>query len=270
MVTGAREAVGVFHEAGRFEAAVAELLGSGFDRADLSVLASENTVEAKLGHRYDRVEELEDDPLVPRVAFRSTKSVHEAESAVVGGLVYAGSLAGAVAVVASAGPIGSSLLAALQGGAGGGVFGTALAEWIERRSAARLADQLEKGGILLWVRTADEAQEERAQAIMRRHGATDVHVHDVAGTAHPERSEALRDFLEAQLDPGRVFASPDEVLARADFTPAQKEAVLRRWAYDAERLSESESEGMGGGEPSRLGRVLEALEQLRSERARDA
>jgi len=57
----AREAVGVFHDLERFKDAVDELTSTGFDRADLSLLASQQTVEEKLGHAYRKVGELEED-----------------------------------------------------------------------------------------------------------------------------------------------------------------------------------------------------------------
>jgi hypothetical protein len=49
-----REAVGVFNRPGDLQVAIDELLSSGFDRAELSLLASEHAVEEKLGHRMRR------------------------------------------------------------------------------------------------------------------------------------------------------------------------------------------------------------------------
>jgi hypothetical protein len=47
-----REAVGVFGDADAMQKAIEELLRSGFKHADLSLLASEETVDKKLGHKY--------------------------------------------------------------------------------------------------------------------------------------------------------------------------------------------------------------------------
>jgi hypothetical protein len=74
-----REAVGVFDTAESLEDAIDELQSSGFDRAELSLLASERTVEEKLGHAYRRVKELEDEARVPRTGFVSTESRGDAE-----------------------------------------------------------------------------------------------------------------------------------------------------------------------------------------------
>ena len=42
-----------------------------------------------------------------------------------------------------------------------------------------LQEQLDRGGLLLWVHTRDAAHEERATEILRRHSGRDVHVHDL-------------------------------------------------------------------------------------------
>jgi hypothetical protein len=70
------------------------------------------------------------------------------------------------------------------------------------------------------------------------------------------------EYQKAVVDPAAVFGSPEEVLARADLSPAQKLHLLRRWCYDARELSVAEAEGMGGGEPSLLERVTAALAAL--------
>lgn len=67
-----REAVGVFHDREAFQNAVEDLMSAGFDRAELSLLAGEQAVEGKLGHAYRRVQELEDEPTVPRAATSGT------------------------------------------------------------------------------------------------------------------------------------------------------------------------------------------------------
>ena len=46
-----------------------------------------------------------------------------------------------------------------------------------------LDEQLAGGGVLVWVRTRDPAAEERAQRILREHGGTEVHLHDLPATA---------------------------------------------------------------------------------------
>jgi hypothetical protein len=47
----ANEAVAVFHDVSDLDAAVQELRAAGFAKDDISLLASEEAVERKLGHR---------------------------------------------------------------------------------------------------------------------------------------------------------------------------------------------------------------------------
>jgi hypothetical protein len=100
----------------------------------------------------------------------------------VGGLVYVGAIASIGAVVASGGTATLALLGAMAaGGAGGGALGAVLARLLSKQHAARLETQLQRGGLLLWVRTPDEAHERRAIEVLRAHGAEDVHIHTLPG-----------------------------------------------------------------------------------------
>jgi hypothetical protein len=184
--TKIREAVGVFHDEKTLQSAVDGLLIAGFDQSHLSLLAGERTVETKLGHRYEKVAELEDDPEVPTKAFDDIDSRTEGKAAIVGGLFYVGAVAAAGIVVASGGTAAAALIAAALAGGGGGLIGAGLAQFIEHRHAHRLQEQLDHGGLLLWVRTLLVDDERRAIEILRAHGADDVHVHDL-----PEEHYAL-------------------------------------------------------------------------------
>jgi hypothetical protein len=70
------------------------------------------------------------------------------------------------------------------------------------------------------------------------------------------------DFDKARLDPGSVFASPEELCDHSGLTQDKKIELLRRWAYDASELAVAEEEGMVGGEPSQLARILSVLDTL--------
>jgi hypothetical protein len=88
-----REVVGVFNRSADLQDAIDELLSSGFDRAELSLLASEHAVEEKLGHRYEKVSALAEDPTVPRAAYVSTEAIGGAEGGIIGALMYVGAAA---------------------------------------------------------------------------------------------------------------------------------------------------------------------------------
>ena len=177
---GVREAVAVFPSEETLQGAIDELLSSGFDRSELSLLASEAAVEEKLGHRYTKVSELEDDPNVPSAAYVSPESIGDAEGAVIGALIYvgAGILMGPVA--AAGGGIAAIATAAVAGGTIGGGIGAFLANLIGQSHADYINEQLKHGGLLLWVRVWDEAREKMALEILKRHSGKDVHVHEIA------------------------------------------------------------------------------------------
>jgi hypothetical protein len=258
-----REAVGVFHDPASLQAAIDELLSSGFDRAELSLLAAEHTIEAKLAHRYRKVVELEDDPRVPRTAYVSLESIGDAEGGLIGGLVYIGAVIAGGAVVASGGTLAGAFLAAAMAGGAGGLFGSGLARLIDYYHADYLQRQLEKGGLLLWVRTRDTAHEQRARDILERHSGEDVHVHELSAETYLLANPRAGDLERALLDPTLVFRDPEEVLRRDDLTRDQKTMILQRWAYDARQLEVAEGEGMrGDGEPDVLDRVLRVLDEL--------
>jgi hypothetical protein len=70
------------------------------------------------------------------------------------------------------------------------------------------------------------------------------------------------DFERAMVDPAALFATPEAVLQRSDYSGEQKRLNLGRWLQDAEELSVAEEEGMAGGEPSMIERVAAALTRL--------
>jgi len=174
-----REAVGVFDDLASLEAAIDELLSHGFDRAEISLMAGEEAVEEKLGHMYRKVEEVEDDPAVPRSAYVARESLGAAEGALAGGLLYVGAAAAAGAVFATGGTLAAAITASALAGGAGGLIGTVLASMVGRHHADYLQTQLDHGGLLLWVRTWDAEHEKRAIEILSRHSAHDVHIHDL-------------------------------------------------------------------------------------------
>jgi hypothetical protein len=176
-----REAVGYFDTAKDLEAAIDELLRSGFDRAEVSLLATARAVEEQLGHKYRKVSELEDDPEVPRTFYVPTESIGGAEGALVSTPLYLAALSAIGVIVASGGSLLAVIVGAVAAGGAGGALGTALAKLVGDHHAQHLEEQLRHGGLLLWVRTWDSGDEERAVAILARHSGHDVHVHGGAG-----------------------------------------------------------------------------------------
>jgi hypothetical protein len=187
-----REAVGVFLSADDLQAAIDELLNSGFHRAELSLLAGEDAVNEKLGGRFTNTRALEDDPAVPRSAYVSPEAIGDAQGGIVGALLYAGATFAAGAVVLSGGTIAAALVAATLVGGAGGILGALLATWLGDHHGRYLQTQIDHGGLLLWVRTRDPQAEERALNILRRHSSQDVHVHTLSSKRQTPRDRRAK------------------------------------------------------------------------------
>jgi hypothetical protein len=174
----AREAVGTFHFEAALEAAVSELASAGWDRARLSILAAESVLAPHLPVS-ESTTAAADDPQAPRGAVVSDTDMRQ-------GRTLASSMAGVIAALGAAGAVvvtGGGALAAVVGAAavGGGVTAAAHAagRWLNDRREKFLEEQIERGGILLWVALRDPGEDRQATDILRRHGAADVHVHEI-------------------------------------------------------------------------------------------
>jgi hypothetical protein len=178
-----REAVGIFHRSENLQGAIDELLSSGFHRSELSLLASESALQEKLGHRYEKISVLADDPVVPRSAYVSTEAIGDAQGGLIGGLVYVGAVIATGAVVASGGTLPAVIAAAGLAGGTGGLIGSILAKWVGDHHAHYLREQIDHGGQLLWVRTWNTEDEQRAIEILKRHSASEAHVHTLPAEA---------------------------------------------------------------------------------------
>ena len=193
----AREAVGVFDNADVLEAAVDRLETEGFDRADVSVLASDKTVRDRLGRLYGSVAEIVDDPRAPLTAFVSKSSRAEGQAMAVGLPLYVGGIAGGLAVVASGGTMALAFVAAIGLGAVGAGLGGVIAGVIAHRHIDSVWEQLGQGGLVLWVNVRDDAKAASALQILIEAGARDAHLHEI------ERKWTLKDrpFAVGQPDP---------------------------------------------------------------------
>lgn len=178
--TTVTEAAAIFSKEESMQAAIDDLLASGFDHGDLSLMASEDTVEQHLGKRYKKVTELEDKREAPHVAYVSPETRGDAQGAVIGTLMYvgAGVLMGPVA--AAGGGLAALAASAVLGGGAGAAVGSVLALFIEKKHADYIEEQLLRGGLVLWVRLWTDDAEKRALDILKRHSGTDVHVHRFA------------------------------------------------------------------------------------------
>lgn len=175
-----REVVGTFRSEEHLAAAMAELTQAGWDRADLSLLGAESVIRPHVEAPIEETaREATDDPTLPRSAVFTDTDERQ-------GRTLLGGMAGVIAALGAAGAVvvtGGGALAALVGAAvaGGGATAAvqAAGRWLGARRDDFLQEQIDRGGILLWVALRKAGQEERAQEILERHGAEHVHVHEV-------------------------------------------------------------------------------------------
>jgi hypothetical protein len=193
----AYEAVGVFADPEALEAAIDELEVSGFNRATISVLATDQTVKERVGHLYRTVAEIEDNGRVPQSAFVSKDSLTEGAAFAVGVPFYVGGTAGAIAVIASGGALAAAIAVALAGGAACAGLGALLAGAVARHHKEHVLEQLAQGGLVLWASLRDDEAKRRALQILTKAGGSDVHVHEI------QREWTLKDrpLSTVQFDP---------------------------------------------------------------------
>ena len=195
-----REAVGVFDTERALQDAADELMISGFDRADLSVLAERKAVAEHLGRDYGGVEELEDNPHVATDPLPDP----DARTTGLGALVTVGFLAGAmltlVPLVSAGGWATGVVLWVVLGGLVGAAVGYVCARYFARRHRRNIRDQQNRGGILLWVRAPNQSLERKACDILRRKAARDVHLHDRPHVEHPVETRPYLDWISGVRD----------------------------------------------------------------------
>lgn len=180
------EIVGTFPSSEALESAISALTSSGWDRSELSLLAQHGVIAA------DPV------PADTRVAADDAKDDHQAlisEPDVRQGRTLAAGMAGVMAAFAASGATiltGGTALAAVVGAAvaGGGV--AAVVEGVASVAGENrnhfLNQQIEHGGVPLWVKLHNPSEEAKAREIMSRHGGANIHVHPMGHEAARESS----------------------------------------------------------------------------------
>jgi hypothetical protein len=154
--TFGREVVSLFSDRESFEAAVAALTEAGFGRADLSILGSHESIDA---------------------AGTPGKAWRDALTAMVGEIKYEVPLVASGAVFLAGGPVAAAISAIIGAAVGGIAIKEVLEEVAAKPHTEDFARSLAAGGVILWVQAADAEREQTAQAILKEHGGTNVHVH---------------------------------------------------------------------------------------------
>jgi hypothetical protein len=170
------EAVALFDDQEKLHAAISELVRAGVDRADISLLAQEDRAERDLAH--EDTGNLAEDPDAPRAAPITDTDVRQGRTLATSlGAVIAAFAASGITVL-SGGAAAAAIAAAVAAGGGIGAVGAALGRVAGGDRARFLQEQIDRGGILLWVKIKNASVERRIEEILARHDGA-VHAHDV-------------------------------------------------------------------------------------------
>ncbi len=172
-----KEVVGVFQSKQDLQNAIRELEGTAFPRHDISVMGSRDDLEKVFGVKVVSPEFAIDNPDTPRQAPSRPEEQTIGAAGMIGGTAYVGAMA--LALTAGAVTFPAIISAAVIGGIGGGTLGAILTKLLGDRYNRHIEQQIEKGGLLLWVQTPDAEKEDLAHRIMITNNAYDVHVHQI-------------------------------------------------------------------------------------------
>jgi hypothetical protein len=167
----AREVAGLFRSREKLQAAVDDLLLYGFDRADLDLMGSPDRVHNVLRNASISLD-LAGAPRVSKgvPAWREDIALVQAMIVAIFGFVAAA--AAAAVVIALGGSIVPAIIAAaLAGSIAAALSGLVFARHFKPKDVVVLDENLQGGGVIVWVRVRTADQEAKARQILLAHGA---------------------------------------------------------------------------------------------------
>ena len=178
------EIVAVFHDRGELEKAMDALEGSGIDRAQLSLLGTQEAVETRLGLPMREVQARPEEAAAadaPRQEPLKRDETGNITGMMAGMPTYIGAVLAAGVTAASGGALGGVAVAALAGAAGGGAIGVTAARIFNESVDQSYDEQLREGGILLFVTLKHPGEAGAAKRVLSEHAAHNVETHVVTG-----------------------------------------------------------------------------------------
>ncbi len=154
-MTSQREMVGLFADREHFQTAVKALVKAGFERSQLSVLSSHQSLDAASGKQT---------------------SWRESLIGLVGELKYEGPLVAAGLIALAAGPVGAVIAGSIAAGVGAAAVKELVEDVTSAPDSGEFARALEAGSVILWVAVSDAAKEKLAQEILSAHQASNIHI----------------------------------------------------------------------------------------------
>ncbi|OSQ38741.1 hypothetical protein [Thalassospira mesophila] len=169
-----RQIMGVFDTADTMHKAVTELQTAGFNRSEMTLIANELTIDQKLGHIYRKTEDLENDPAPPRITYTSPDPMGDAHGAIIGAPMYVAAFTTAGVMVAAGGPMVATIAAIIGAGGAGAAIGGVFAKLFGKQHSDKVQKKLEDGGLLLAIRSNDDAREQQARSILAKYCQGDI------------------------------------------------------------------------------------------------
>jgi hypothetical protein len=153
----AKTVIGLLQDRAEARKVIDELLKSGFRKKDVGVISPEEDTDA--------------------LAKTVTKDM--AKGAAVGaltGIVLAATtmIIPAFGPLLVAGPAATLVAGAAYGGLAGGIIGTLMSKGVPEDQAHAYAEGVRRGGTLITVHAQDDTMAQRAQRLLKRHGAVDI------------------------------------------------------------------------------------------------
>ncbi len=170
------ELVGLFHNPEDLERAISTLTSSGWDRAELSLLAQHHIFQPD--EVEDPARNLAGDPDADRQAPVSENDVRQGRTLATGMASVVAAFAASGATIMTGGTALAAVIGAAVAGGGAGAIVEALGRHAGSQRDQFLHEQMEQGGILLWVRLDEPEQEGKARDILQRCGATHIQMHE--------------------------------------------------------------------------------------------
>ncbi|MBZ6079102.1 hypothetical protein [Microvirga puerhi] len=166
--------IGVLPSAEALQATIDRLELAGFDRAQFGVLAPQAAVEVWRRHPTATATDLAQNPAAPTGAYMEPESEGAAAGGLIGSLFYLGAGLAAGGTILTGGSLGVALAGIAAAGGAGGLLGALLAYGFHHEHARSILDQLEHGGLVLWIQPRTAEQLDLAQAELKAAGAREV------------------------------------------------------------------------------------------------
>ena len=167
-----QEVVGIFLNKEDMDKALHALLMK-FPRDAMSVLGSEESLKKELGEAHPKPDDAISSNKTPTEAPAAPESITIGEAAAVGTSAYVGAVGTALAMGAAVSLPVTIAVASVAGIATGSV-GAVLTKLFSDRYDESIAQQIEAGGLLLWVRVQSDEEIADASEIMMQHNASKV------------------------------------------------------------------------------------------------